>query len=385
MADESALSIAGKRRHLLLLEKIRENKPLTRAEVAELRQYEEAMSKRPGKTDEAQAQAPAPAPVRLTPAAVREAALECETMAQAEGRLGVEDLAAELEKSKRLGAAWEKGRRLRAIRELAVTPICMEEASKRLGLGEDGLAKLYKRDPEARDLWDRGRVSMLVEVKAGILKGAAAGRQSALDTVERVLKGEFGMGGRPAAVDFARLTPTQMEAATGVNHRQILRWHRKHGLARNADRTYSMPAFIAWLKQFEVDKIARTAGTAGVDSLREQKARIAKVDAELAEGRVVPKEHYIRTLMTQTAWLVQLLSEAKAEEWAALHEGRTALQLKEMYLSAFAALREQWCVFPAEVQVPPAARAKFEEAFQLMKGDGYRGPTPRNSTRQDAT
>lgn len=83
---------------------------------------------------------------------------------------------------------------------------------------------------------------------------------------------------------------------------------------------------------------------------------------------MILKEHHIRTLMTQAAWLVQLLSEAKAEEWAALHEGLTAVQLKERYMDAFWALRSQWCAFPAEIPMPPAARAKFEEAFELMKG-----------------
>lgn len=366
MADESALAIAGKRRHLFLLEKIRGNKPLTRAEVAELGQYERVMDERPDKTEQTKTPAPAPALQPLTAATVREAAMACETMAQAEGRLGVEDLAAVLEKSKRLAAAWEKGRKLRDIRELAVTPICMEEASKRLGLGESGLAKLYKRDPEVRDLWDRGQVEMLVKLKQGLMTRATAGHANALQTVEQILTGKFSKAtGGPA--DFTRLTPTQMEAATGIARQQILRWHKSHGLARNADGTYSLPAFIAWLKQFEVDKIGRAVGTAGIDPLREQKARKAKVEADLAEGRVVSREWFLRTLMTQTAWLVQLLSEAKAEEWAALHEGRTAPQLKEMYLAAFLDLREQWCVCPAEVPIPPAAREKFEEAFELMK------------------
>lgn len=371
MADESALAIAGKRRHLFLLEKIRENKPLTRSEVAELRQYEGTMDKQAGKMETAAPAGPSPPVQRLTPALVREAAIECATMAAAEGRLGVEGLAEQLEKNSRLLQAWEKGRRLRDIAALAATPICMEEASKQLGLDEGGLAKLYKRDPEVRDLWDRGRVDMRVKVKQGLMDRATAGNPLALGAVERILREEFApaAGGR-GAVDFAKLSPTQMEEATGFNHRQILRWHKKNGLPRNEGGTYSLPAFIAWHWQFELDKRTRGPGAAGTDPLREQKARKAKVEADLAEGRVVPKEQHIRTLMTQAAWLVQLLSEAKAEEWASLHEGRTALQLRQMYLDAFGALREQWCAFPAEVSVPPAARAKFEEGFELMKETG---------------
>jgi hypothetical protein len=368
MTDESALNIAGKRRHLYLLQKIRENKPLSRTEVAELRQYELAA----GKQDDQAQTVPAAAliPQRLTAAVIREAAMECATMAAVESRLGVEDLAGRIEKSESLTKAWEKGRQLRDIRELAVTPICMEEASKKLGLGEDGLAKLYKRDHEVRDLWDRGRVDMLVKVKQGLMDRAVTGSPHALSAVERILRGEFGQAAGSQPGDFTKLSPTQIAEATGFPRQTILRWHKNHGLKRNADGTYSLPEFVEWVREFEVDKVTRTTGTAGQDPLREQKARKAKIEADLAEGRVILKEQHIRTLMTQAAWLVQLLSEAKAEEWAALHEGLTALQLKERYMDAFWALRSQWCMLPAEVPMSPAARAKFEEAFELMKGSG---------------
>jgi hypothetical protein len=367
MTDESALNIAGKRRHLYLLQKIRENKPLSRTEVAELRQYELAAGKQADQVQPAGPAAPA-VPQRLTAAFVREAAMDCATMAAAESRLGIEDLAGRIEKSQTLTKAWEKGRQLRDIRELAVTPICMEEASKKLGLGEDGLAKLYKRDPEVRDLWDRGRVDMLVKAKQGLMDRAVTGSPHALSAVERILRGEFGQAAGSQPGDFTKLSPTQIAEATGFPRQTILRWHKSHGLKRNADGTYNLPEFVEWLREFEVDKVTRTTGTAGQDPLREQKARKAKIEADLAEGRVILKEQHIRTLMTQAAWLVQLLSEAKAEEWAALHEGLTALQLKERYMDAFWALRSQWCMLPAEVPMSPAARAKFEEAFELMKG-----------------
>jgi len=364
VADESALNIASKRRHLYLLQKIKENKPLSRAEVTELREYELAEGRQPS--------ASTPAPQRLIPANVRQTAMECDTIAAAETRLGIEDLASRLEKSKRLSQAWDKGRQLRDIRELAVTPICMEEASKKLGLGDAGLAQLYKRDREVRDVWDRGRVDMLIRVKQGLMDRATTGSPHALGAVERILRGEFGHNA-PSQPDFTRLPPTQIAEATGFPRQTILRWHKNHGLRRNRDGTYSLPIFIAWLREFEVDKVTRSTGTAGLDPLREQKARKAKVEADLAEGRVIPKKQHIHTLMTQTAWLVQLLSETKAEEWAALHEGLTALQLKESYMDAFVALRNQWCTFPAEVPVTPAARVKFEEAFALMNEDGHGG------------
>lgn len=310
--------------------------------------------------------------VKLKSPQVRLAALECATMAEAESRLGVEDLAGLLAGNQRLAQAWEKGRRLKGIRELAATPICMEEASKRLGMGEDGLVKLYKRDREVRDIWDQARLGAVVEMKKGLMARATSGNAHALDTVEKILAGEFAKAGRgkAAEIDFSRLTPTQMEEATGIKRQQFGRWAKDHGMPRNGDgRTYSMHAVVAWLRQFEVEKLSRTTGKAGVDPLREQKARKAKVDADLAENRVVPIEIAEQRLLERAHVVMRLLSADRAEEWASLHEGLTALQLKEMYQAAFEAVRVEMCRrLDVGVTLPAAVQAKLDEVFEMMKG-----------------
>lgn len=141
-----------------------------------------------------------------------------------------------------------------------------------------------------------------------------------------------------------------MEEATGFNHRQILRWHKKNGL--HPAGAYLQSAGLHRLAlAVRAGQANPRPGHAGHPSLREQKARKAKVEADLAEGRVVPKEQHIRTLMTQAAWLVQLLSEAKAEEWGLAARRPNGLLLRQMYLDAFGAPGEQWCAFPAEVSV----------------------------------
>jgi len=392
LADESALTIAGKRRHLFLLQKIRENKPLSRAELAELQQYEDPMSK-DRKPERAPEKAPAvppeasgvqfeaglrepvsivkhPQSPRAAAGLVRLAGMRFESMADAEVRLQWPGLTDQIAKSPLLIQAWEKGRRLRAIHDLAGTPICMEEASKRIGMGEGGLLKLYKRDPEVRDLWDRAKLDMVIGMKKALMTRATSGNANALATVEKILAGEFGAaGGKAAAVDFTRLSPTQMELATDIKRAQLDRWHKKNGLPRNGDRTYSLPVFLAWRVAFERDKLARNVGTPGVDPLREQKARKAKIEADLAEGRVVPFATHERGYLARGHVLKQLLSADRAEEWASLHEGLTALQLKGLYLEAFDEVLRQFCVRVDDVpELPPAVQAKLDEAFELLKG-----------------
>jgi hypothetical protein len=310
-------------------------------------------------------QAKAPSPRSLTAACVREVALQCETMAAAEDRLEVEDLAGQLEKSKRLLAAWEKGRRLRDIRELAVAPISQADASQQLGLGENGLARLCERDLEVRDIWERGRVALRIEVQRGLLKNAAAGKADALAAIEKILHGRFGGGD---AVDFTRLSPTQMETATGIRRQVFRRWHIDNQLPRNADGTFSLPQFVAWLKKWTLAKASAGGSPASLNPLQAEKARKVKVEADLLEDRVLPRETVVRMLRERAARSVQVLSRGRAKDWSHAHEGKTAAQLEPMYLDAFQSVWAVLAALPPEVPLPPAAKAKFEEAFaELMK------------------
>jgi hypothetical protein len=375
MTEKSAVEIACQQRHLHLLQKVKDNKPLTAVEMRELKGYE---GEHGGETPKADIRNPTcrtspkstlaavePAPRKLTAASVREAGMECETMAGAEDRLRIEDLAGQLEKSKRLLAAWEKGRRLRDIRALAVAPISQADASQQLGLGETGLARLCERDPEVRDIWDRGRVALRIEVQRGLLKNAAAGKADALAAIEKILHGRFGGG---ETVDFGRLTPTQIAEATGIRRQVFRRWHIDNQLPRNADGTFSLPQFVAWLKKWVLAKASSGGSPASLNPLQAEKARKVKVEADLLEDRVVPIETVLTMLRQRAARTVQVLSDNRAEDWAQAHEGKTAAQLKDLYRDAFRDLREDLKKMSTEVPLPPAAKAKFEEAFaELMK------------------
>jgi len=310
-----------------------------RPEVAELRQYEDTMDRHPAKTDQTQDEVSAPAPQRLTATLVRQVALDCETMPQAEGCLGVEDLAGQLEANKRLAGAWDKGRRLRDIRAIAVTPICMEEASKRLGMGPEGLVKLYRRDPDVRDIWDRGKVDMAVRLKQGLMARATAGKPDALRTVEQILAGEFaGPPGRQ--MDFGRLTPTQMAEATGFARQQILRWHKGSGLPRNVDgRTYSLPAFVTWFEQFIKGKVTGT--TTGPNRLQNAKAERLELELAKRRGELVEVESVKAGLLARERALVAIL-EHKPEELSHLIEGKTRQQIRPVLEKFAEDLRREW-------------------------------------------
>lgn len=52
----------------------------------------------------------------------------------------------------------------------------------------------------------------------------------------------------PGAVDFSRLGTARMERATGIARMQLARWVAR-GMPQNADGTFDLRAFVAWLRR----------------------------------------------------------------------------------------------------------------------------------------
>ncbi len=310
---------------------------------------------------------PASPAVRLTIARVREAAFASDTLAAAETRLGVKDLAGLLKKSKRLAAVWERGQLLRRIKDVASTTVVVpERADRLLGLAKGSFERLYAADRIIRELWDRERYAVLVEIERALVVRIKGGDLKAVTAVEHL----FGHRTEPAggAVDFGRLSPTQMETATGFPRQTIHRWAKENALPRQADGTYSLPDFLAWFAKWERAKI--TGGERGVKQDGESALeRMRRVQADKLEGLLVERSDIVRMFRERAARLVQLLGEATADQWSHAHEGKTAAQLKPDYLETFRKIRTLWEEFPAEVPMPPEARAKIEEGLALLMKD----------------
>jgi hypothetical protein len=341
LVDESALTIAGKRRHLFLLEKIRENKPLTRAEVAELGQYERGMEGQGQHTDAAQAgQAPVPRS-KLAPDTVRQAAMVSASMSEAGERLGVVDLAARLEKSKRLTAAWDRGQLLRRVQEIAsTTMIVAEKADRALGLAAGEFVTILATDRIVRDLWEQSRFEFWLQQQQSMAKKVAEGDARAAAIFQQLFPEVHAGEGGADLVDFTRLSPTQMEKATGVLRQQILRWHKQHGLPRNADHTYSMPAFVTWLERFTKAKISGQASP-GTNPLTSVKAERLELELRKRKGELVEVEAVTEGLFAREKALVAVL-EHKPEELSHVLEGKTRQQIKPVLEKFTEDLRREW-------------------------------------------
>ena len=294
-------------------------------------------------------------------AAVRAAGYECETQAEAASRLGVADL--QLGRSKKRAAAWARGQFLRKVAEIArETHWVAEAVDKHFGLAKGEFVKVLARDREVRELWEVKRFALQVSLGKQLVARAGEGNARALAAVEHL----FGERPSAAAVDFERLTITQMGQATGLSRTQFLRWSKNHHLPRNIDGTFSLAKWVEWYGKWQRDKAGGGSESAGLNPMQAEKTRLYKLQADETEDRLIARTAVVEMVCARAARLVQLLGDSTAEEWAHAHEGLTAAQLKETYSEAFRTLRASWGRFPEEIPVPAAVRAILDEALVLL-------------------
>jgi len=329
------------------------------------------MARKPKPTKQRKARASA-APERKIPSEqdVRAAGFECESLPTAAERLGVADLEALLAGKPRLAAAWDRGRFLRQVRIVGLKGIVAEEADRFFepALDRGELCEKLKRDRVLHDVWTSAALEAKLAVREGLIQRARRGEADAkvMELYERLLV-ERPEAGDTANINWENLTPTQLEKATGIARNQWHRWGEKNGCPRKANRRYSLPAVIAWLRVYE-----DTGGVKleqGLNPMQAEKLRRYKLENDEAEGRLVPRAEVAKILTQRAARLRELLSEARAGEWAQAHEGKTAAQLKPLYLEAFRQARLAWKDVPEDLPLPEAARAKIEEALALLASE----------------
>jgi hypothetical protein len=187
--------------------------------------------------------------------------MECGDFDEVASRLQVTNLGEVLAASAVLRESFDRGRMLRRLKELGATPFCLAEVARRLRLADEAaLQELFHCDPEAADVFNEARHALAVQARALVMKSAQEGKPHAVKTLESLLRAEAGVSEVAEQIDFRRLSLTELEAATGIRRQQIARWKDSHGLPANEDGTYSMPAFIAWLRRAAVGKTRRYRG-----------------------------------------------------------------------------------------------------------------------------
>lgn len=382
MSRLSAVDIAIKQRHLLLLQKIKQNKPLTSAELRELKDYEEQMNraktekivlntkvaKTPGKTGRKPAKKSKKTKAKKTPkrmsqplraAAVKLLALECSDMTEADEQSGLtEPLAEVIKKYEKLGDAWRRGCFLRELRKLAAAAVSVAEAEEALGLEQGRLKNQLEEDKEVASIWNSERLSLIVSLKEALVEKAKEGSARAISQIESLLKNEIA---RPR-FDMRHVPIAEMTQLTGYSRQSIHKWHTENGLPRNADKTYDLVTFFRWFDEYSQRRqmLGANSPSADNDPLRTARAKMLALELDKKRGDMLDRQMVIAGLAARQQNLVNSL-DRKAGELSHLLIGKSEGKIKDILNGFFTDCRRQQCSVPEFLQLADTSKKKFSD------------------------
>jgi len=371
---KTTIEIATSQRHMLLLRKVKDNKALTRLELAELKMYErKAAAKIIAKTRMPRPPAKKKKPKRAPPAGpgkkkakktrkkrkarppidkaeVRRLGLESENLTAADAAIKTRmSLAYLLKKYPELRDAWDRGRFLRNLRGLAGTSATIPEAAERLEFASArDLQLVMDEDMEVADLWKQTRLAVTLELKAAVMDAAKEGKADAIRAVEEMLKDEKETTG----ADLTRITINQLVEITGRTRQTVHDWFSKLGMPRNVDKTFNLSIFLPWFEDFLLGKTGKAEVREVIlDPYREMK--VEKLRAELARHRNETLDRNA-VIIQLVAWAQHLVSycDRHNDEISRLCVGQPRERVKEIHRRFFQDLHAAIARVPKELHLP---------------------------------
>ena len=292
--------------------------------------------------------------------------MRCEHIAEAEIALKCRDLARSLAANERLNAAWERGRFLGDVRDLAASAATVDEAEEVLGLDTGQLSQQLAVDRELADVWNHQRLQLAIALKGAMVAKAKEGNRTAILQIEAVLKREIGR----LRGDLGHVTLAQMMDITGKSRQTIHEWVTLHGLNRNADRTFDLATFFAWFERFTLAK-DRPQGSAKSDPLKDMKAQRLRQEIAEKQGQLLSRDEVMAGIIARHQALVNAM-DAGAEGLAVLCHGQPPAEIARIIQGAFADIRNGLCTAPDELRLPAAAAAALT---QILKGLAGHSPS----------
>jgi len=392
LAKLSTIEIANKQRHVFLLQKVKENKALSRAELDELKRYERETagkiiakasmpSTRPSSKSSAKPSAKRvkkkagkkkskkkrKARPPVDEAEVRRLGLECENLTEADAAIRTRQSLSEIfVKHPQIRQAWDRGRFLRNLRGLARTGASVTEAAKKMGLvNRQVLRSMIDEDEEVGDLWDQTQLEVYIEIKSALIDAAKEGKADAVRAVESFLLEEKERPG----FDPSRITIIQLIELTGKHRTTIHEWHTKFGLPRNADKTFDLGIFFSWHEDFlrkRVSEKESAAVPAVLDPLKAMKAEKLKLELASHRNELLDRSEVI---IGQVAWVQNIVTfcERGIEEISRLCLGQPREKVAEIARGFFRDLHTEAAKVPKEVRLPAAMEKELIEFLQRLK------------------
>ena len=300
------------------------------------------------------------------PAQVKMLAINCSTMAEAEQSLPkLPDL---ISRHKEVAAAWQRGRFLRNLRNLASVAVTVDEAAKRLELADpDELQHMIDDDSEVRDTWHQTRQEAFIRIKVALAKTAFEGNQAAIRAVETLLRMEV-----PLKIpDTHKLKLSDIAILTGRTRSTIYEWVNKGRLPLDADKTIDVGSFIRWFETYISEMIIQKYASKKTDQasrLHAMKAEQIEIELKRQRRDLLPREEFIAGILARHRLLINTMRQ-KAPQIAQLCQGQKPERVVEIITDSLGDICRELCQVPAELCLPESAVKVFKELFRILNNE----------------
>jgi predicted DNA-binding transcriptional regulator AlpA len=267
-----------------------------------------------------------------------------------------------------LDEAWKRGRLLHQVRAWAATPTSIADASKKLQPPQD-LQRLISSDREVADIWYQSRHDAAIGLKNRLMRVALDGNQAAIRAIEPFLAEHRPLREADASsgVRLDHLAVAELAQIMGKSRQTIYDWVRKHGLPRQEDKTFDLPAVLAWWEQYiEARALQNTPAADTPDRVRQLRAERMEMELAREKAQLLDRQEVLAGLIARHQLLVQWARQS-IEELARLCQGQKAERIAEILGKAIDELRTQLCQVPAELQLPADAEKKFTEILRELE------------------
>lgn len=375
----SAIEIAKTQRHIYLLGKVKENKTLSKAELAELKRYErqtggDKLTAKAGETMEFQLKKRkilknvgklGRPPLRE--AEVRKLALRCEDVADADSEITTRcTLQIILKRYPRLKKAWDRGRFLRWLKEVASQAPSISQAASHLGFSEQGFQELLDEDIEVADIWKKEQLRLYVETRRKVFDLAQDNVTWAVKCVYDLMTMHPEAGLKANILEIG-ITTDQLAQLTKKSIQTIYNWINKFNLPRNANKTFDLSIFIAWYEEFLLKKSSgENAAVIPLDPLKQVKAERIVLELQKSRKELLNRDEVIAG---QIAWFHNILGcyERGVEELTRLCYGQDKEKIAEIFESFFLRLHIESCKIPKEFRLSLKQERDLIEFLQSLK------------------
>jgi hypothetical protein len=270
---------------------------------------------------------------------------------------------------KEIAAAWQRGRFLRNVRNLASVPVTMDDASRRLSLnGAEELERILETDTEAGDTWRQTRQEAFITIKLALVKTAMKGNQAAIRAVENFLRAE--MDYKVGSSGPRRLRIIDIANLTGQLRGTIHNWISRYQLPLGPDKTIELKDFIRWFEIFTAEKAANKNGGKNDQASRLHAMKAEQIELELKRQRreLLPREEFIAGILARHRLLVNTLRQ-KAPQIAQLCQGQRPERVVEIITDSLGDICRELCQVPAELCLPESAVKVFKELFRILNNE----------------